>query len=356
MPPVGGPNPAALLREGRGPGIVQETVPGALDALDDDVLGRRRLAPGTRPVTTRIIGVPMDLGANAEGSCLGPQAVRIAGLSGALRDLGHGVRDAGDVHVPLRCHVRQGSAAARYLDPISEVCTRIYGEVRDALHTGQTPLILGGDHSLAAGSIAAVADVIADRGGRLGVVWIDAHGDMNCLATSPTGNVHGMPLACLLGYGPPVLSRLARHWPALRPADVALVGVRALDAQEAARVRRIGVHHRSVEDLKRGGDDDVEAMRSTAREVVDTVLAHCTHIHVSFDVDGLDPDVAPGVGTPEEAGLSGHAVRVLLEALSDSGRVCSADLVEVNPIFDERNRTARLAVDLISALFGRRPS
>jgi arginase len=289
---------------------------------------------GHRP-TIRILGVPTSLGAGTRGTELGPAAVRIAGLA---RALGGPYSDAGDLPVPDQDTLEPGLMVARYAGAVSMVCRALYSAVDEAIANRQIPLVLGGDHALAAGSIAAVADAVAASGGTLGVVWIDAHGDANTPTTSPTGNLHGMPLASLLGAPGTPFAHLRRLPARLRPTDVALIGARDLDPGERAFFGRVGLSPVAVQ---AGRFDPDEVLRR---------LSHCTHLYVSLDVDGLDPEVAPGVGTPVGDGLDPEAVRRLFEALHRDGRMCGAEVVEINPLLDDRNKTARLAVSLLGSL------
>lgn len=278
---------------------------------------------------------------------MGPSALRIAGIAERLGALGRAVEDRGNVAVPQRETLDVGDATQRFLEPIGAVCAATYAAVWEAAQGG-VPVVLGGDHSLAAGSVAAVADAAREDGGRVGVVWLDAHGDMNTPKTSESGNVHGMPLACLLGDGPAAMTRFARRVPALEPGDVALVGIRAIDRAEADRIRSTGVHAFTMRDVDESG------MRAVLADAVTRLMDRCDRIHVSFDVDFLDPSIAPGVGTRVRGGPNYREAHLAMEWLADTGVVSSVDVVELNPILDRENETAELAVELLESLFGKR--
>lgn len=289
--------------------------------------------------TIHLLGVPMDLGQSLRGVDMGPSAVRYAGLSDDLRRLGHEVNDLGNVAVPVRDHIAQQADQA-YLPAVSEVCSNTYDLVSNAVEEGAFPLVLGGDHSISTGTVGG-----ASAETRVGLVWIDAHGDLNTVDTSPSGNVHGMPLAALLGHGASELVDVGRPGAKVRPEDVALVGVRDLDPAEQSFIREQGVNVFSMRQV------DERGMGPVVREILDTIKPEA--LHVSLDLDSLDPQVAPGVGTPVTGGFSYREAHLLLEVLADSGRIRSADAVEVNPILDTQNRTARLAVELLASLLGK---
>jgi len=278
---------------------------------------------------------------------MGPSALRIAGIAERLAALGRDVEDRGNVDVPQRETLALGDRSKRYADAIGDVCRRAYEAVHAACSDGGIPVILGGDHSLAAGSVAALADVARAEGGRLGVVWLDAHGDMNTPHTSGTGNVHGMPLACLLGDGPDTMTGFSSRATALDPEDVALIGIRAIDQLEAAAIRGTGVHAYTMRDV------DERGIRTILTEAIDALLHRCDRLHVSFDVDFLDPSIAPGVGTRVRGGPNYREAHLVMELLADTGLVCSVDVVELNPILDRENETGELAVELLESLFGK---
>ncbi len=300
------------------------------------------------PVNIDLIGFPMDLGAGRRGVDVGAAAMRIAGVTRVLTDLGHAVRDRGNVEVPQPETLTVTNPRARYLPEIREASDRLYGVVRESLAGGQVPLMIGGDHSMAMATIGAVSDHARACGERLGVVWLDAHGDMNTPETSPTGNIHGMPLAVLLGHGPPELLSIAQHTPTLTPDQVALIGVRDIDGLEAQRIRRSGVWVETMRHV------DEVGMPSMMQRVLKRFRGRVDRLHVSFDVDYLDPSIAPGVGTPVRGGPTYREAHLCMEMLSETGLVGSVDLTELNPILDVRNQSAELCVELLASLFGKR--
>jgi arginase len=289
----------------------------------------------------------MDLGQQRRGVDMGPAAVRYAGLFDRLAVLDIQVFDEGNVDVPVRdehngAPHERGEDKARYLGPIVRVLTRVYAHSRRIADVDALAIFLGGDHSISIGTIAGQS-----AKGRLGVIWVDAHSDFNTPQTSPSGNIHGMPLACLLGEGPPALVNLGYPGRKLDPTYVALVGIRSVDARERGRLTASGMHVYTMSDI-----DDL-GMATVARDVVEK-LAGCARLHVSLDLDSLDPEVAPGVGTPVPGGLTYREAHRLMEILADTGRVHSLDLVEINPILDDRNATAELAVELAASLLGQK--
>ncbi|MDF1522068.1 MAG: arginase [Trueperaceae bacterium] len=291
----------------------------------------------------QLFGSPMDLGAGRRGVDMGPSALRLARLGPTLVALGHRVDDLGNVDVPIaEATTTPDEVGARFVASIADVTRRLADAVAGAA-PGAIPVVLGGDHAVSMGSIAGV--VRRARGDRVGVLWIDAHADLNTPQTSPSGNVHGMPLAHLLGHGDPRLLA-AIGAPPLHPRDVAFLGLRSVDPAERAFIHAHGLTAWTMSDLDRIG---MAAATGAALEA----LAHVDHLHVSFDADALDPVVAPGVGTPVAGGLGYREAHLLMELLASSGRVGSVDLVEVNPILDERNASARVMVELAASLFGR---
>jgi len=297
----------------------------------------------------RLIGVPMDLGASRRGVDMGPSAVRYADVREKLEALGHTVEDLGNVPVPFREDAARGAQrGARYLGAITDVCTDVATRVRESLDNGARPLVLGGDHALAAGSIAGAAAHLAARGERLGVIWIDAHGDLNTPATSRSGNVHGMPMAALLGHGDRAMASIAGGTAALRASDVALVGVRDLDDSEKAHVRKWNLATFTMRAL------DERGVRAVMEEAIAIAGRDTAGIWLSFDMDVIDPDEAPGVGTPVPGGMTYREAHLAMEMLADTGKLVGLDVVEVNPVLDERNRTAEIARELILSAFGKR--
>jgi arginase len=295
----------------------------------------------------RVLGVPMDLGADRRGVGMGPAGIRIAGVARQLRELGFEVEDGGDVSVDQPETRAQGAANAKYLHEIADACDRLRVEVRDALAEGRVPLVLGGDHSIAVGSISGVAEHYRGRGEKVGVIWVDAHADMNTPETSPSGNVHGMPLAALLGYGAPELVELGGFAPKVDKENVCLIGIRALDEREKEMVRRSGIHAYTMREV------DERGMRAVIREAIDHASRGTAGFHVSFDLDGMDPRDVPGVGTPVRGGIDWREANLLMENVADSGRMVSCEVTELNPILDNGNQSGRVAVDIISSAFGK---
>jgi len=294
-----------------------------------------------RQQTVRIIGVPMDLGQNRRGVDMGPSAARYAGLQARLERLGHTVHDEGNVSVP-NPEEQQAEGKAQRLHAVAAACQTIYEIGVKCVAQGDFAIYLGGDHSISIGSIAAAAQTEP-----IGVIWVDAHGDFNTPDTSPSGNIHGMPVAALIGDGAAELVNVGYLGPKLQPVHIVQIGVRDLDAEERRRLTHSGIHVFTMRHL------DELGMAAVARQSLDR-LHHLNCIHVSLDMDSLDPEHAPGVGTPVPGGLSYREAHLLMEILGDSGRVQSLDIVEINPILDEMNKTAELAVELAASLLGQR--
>ncbi len=288
----------------------------------------------------RIIGVPIDLGQDQRGVDMGPSAVRYAGLTRALSALGYHIHDSGNLYVPVR-NCLQEDCCAPFNEAIRHVCQAAYDVAAQALQQGVIPLFLGGDHSLAIGTIGGVSSR-----SRVGVVWVDAHGDANTPETSPSGNVHGMPVATLLGAGTPDLVNVGRPGAKLQGEDLVMIGIRDLDPGEKEWLKSSGVKIYTMRDI------DERGMGTIAREALNW-LHDRSYLHLSFDMDSLDPNEAPGVGTPCPGGLSYREAQLLMEIIADSGKVRSADVVEINPILDLGNRTAQIAVKLLESLFGK---
>jgi arginase len=285
----------------------------------------------------------MDLGQQRRGVDMGPSALRYAGLDQRLRALGYNVVDNGNLSVPLPEHQPPDHSRARHLDSIAHVCRDVFDAALASLEHGESAIFLGGDHSISIGTVSA----IDAHGEAVGLLWIDAHGDFNTPETTPSGNVHGMALATLLGLGAPELTHIGRPGAKLRPSDVVIFGVRDLDAGEKEALRASGVLVLTMREI------DEMGVAAAARMALDR-LSGLPRLHVSLDMDSLDPIEAPGVGTPVPGGLTYREAHLLMEILADCGKVASLDIVEVNPILDDRNRTARLGVELATSLFGQR--
>lgn len=295
----------------------------------------------------RLVGVPMDLGGGRRGVDMGPSAIRIARLGERLGVLGCAVVDDGDVGVPAPEARDPGDPRARYLQPIYHVCNRLRMRIARALDEGDLPVVLGGDHSIAIGSVSGVAEHVRARGERFGLIWVDAHADMNTPETSPSGNVHGMPLATLLGKGAELLVNVGGFAPKVEPERTCLIGIRNLDAQEKEIVRASGVQAFTMRDV------DERGMRSVAAEAIARAGEGTVGFHVSFDLDALDPAHAPGVGTPVKGGLSWREANLLMEMVADSGQLLALEITELNPVLDVRNQSAETAVDLILSALGK---
>ena len=297
--------------------------------------------------TVHIIGVPLDLGGNRRGVDMGPSAFRIAGLGERILPLGHTVVDKGDLPTPIPETQEQRDEHKKYIRDIAKVCQKLYQSALATLEEGAMPIVLGGDHSLAAGSVAAAAEwANTTRQLPLGLIWVDAHGDMNTPATTSSGNVHGMPLAALLGPEPAELSRIGNFAPKVQPAHTVLIGVRNLDDREKVLVRDSHIHVFTMKDIDRQG------IASVVEQAVGFAGAGTAGIHVSFDMDVCDPMVAPGVGTPVKGGLDYREAHMVMEMVADSGALTSLDLVEVNPTLDIQNTTAQLGTELALSALG----
>jgi len=295
-----------------------------------------------------VIGVPLDLGAGRRGVDMGPSAFRVAEVDKRIRELGCEVEDAGDAAVTIPETRDPGDGKLKYLAEIQRTCEALRERVAEALAAGRTPVVMGGDHSIAMGTIAGAARFYAQRGERLGLVWFDAHGDANTPQTSPSGNIHGMPMAVALGLGAPTLVSLAGGAPMIDGSRAAIVGLRDVDLPERANVEASGIGTFTMRDI------DERGMRTVMEQAIRRASTGTAGIHVSLDLDVLDPEHAPGVGTPSPGGLSYREAHLAMEMLADTGRVVSAEVVEVNPILDERNRTAALGVELMASLLGKR--
>jgi arginase len=307
-------------------------------------------APTTNisPRKIRVIGVPLDLGQSRRGVDMGPSAVRVAGLEARLEALGHVVEDGGNVAVAIPEQKKEGAANAKYLKEITATCTKHAELVLKSLEAGQVPLSLGGDHSMAAGTVSGVAEYYRRHNQRVGLIWIDAHTDINTPDSSPSGNVHGMPLAALMGLWPSDLGNIFDFSPKVKPENCVLVGVRDIDAVEKENVHRAGIGVFTMRDI------DERGMRTVMEEALRMAGRGTAGYHISLDMDWVDPEDAPGVGTPVRGGATYREAHLAMEIIADHGRMLSFEIVEVNPVIDEHNRTADLAVELALSAFGKK--
>ena len=300
------------------------------------------------PKKIRILGVPLDLGQSRRGVDMGPSAVRVAGLEARLEAIGHIVEDGGNMSVAIAEQKKEGDPKAKYLKEITATCTKHAEMVMKTLEAGKVPLVLGGDHSVAAGTAAGVAEFYRRQNQKMGMIWIDAHADMNTPETSPSGNVHGMPLAAILGLGPTELGNIFNFSPKVQPENCVLVGVRDIDAKERENIRETGIEVYTMRDI------DERGMRVVIEEALRVAGRGTAGYHVSLDMDWIDPEDAPGVGTPVRGGASYREAHLAMEIIADHGRMASFEIVEVNPVIDEHNRTADLAVELTLSAFGKK--
>jgi arginase len=300
------------------------------------------------PEKIRIIGVPMDLGASRRGVDMGPSALRVAGLQTKLKHLGRHVEDIGNVPVPQPEEQHYGEKNAKYLAEISQTCKGLAEMVRKTLDDDLVPLVLGGDHSIAVGTTAGAAEHFHQKSKRIGLIWLDAHGDMNTPDSSPSGNVHGMPLASIMGYGPPELTGLASIKPMVEPRNVVLLGIRELDSKERRLVKESGVHVFTMRDI------DERGMREVMAEALRFAADDTAGISVSLDMDFVDPSDAPGVGTPVRGGVTYREAHLALEMIADSKSMVSFEIVENNPVIDVHNTTATLGVELALSGLGKK--
>jgi arginase len=296
----------------------------------------------------RIIGVPMDLGASRRGVDMGPSALRVAGLQSRLKQLGRQVEDIGNIPVKQPEEQHYGEKNAKYLEEIAETCKGLTEIVRKSLDEDLFPLVLGGDHSIAVGTTAGVAAHFHKQSKRLGLIWLDAHGDMNTPETSPSGNVHGMPLASIMGFGPPELTGLSPIKPMVEPRNVVLVGVREIDSKERRFAKESGVHVFTMRDI------DERGMREVMSEALRFAGDDTAGIAVSLDMDFVDPSDAPGVGTPVRGGVTYREAHLALEMIADSRAMVSFELVEINPVIDLHNTTATLGAELVLSGLGKK--
>ena len=311
-------------------------------------------SPITKPLQNvetkhiRIIGVPLDLGQSRRGVDMGPSAMRVAGLEAKLEALGYEVEDGGNVPVALAETKSEGDPNAKYLKEITETCSTEAELVVKTLEAGKIPIVLGGDHSIAAGTVSGVAEFYRRKNQRIGLLWIDAHTDINTPGSSPSGNVHGMPLGAIMGLFESPLTDLYGFSPKVQPQNCVLVGIRDVDNHERENIKKSGVHVFTMRDI------DERGMRSVMEEALRIAGRGTVGYHVSLDLDWIDPEDAPGVGTPVWGGATYREGHLAMEIIADHGRMLSFELVEVNPVLDERNQTAELAVELALSAFGKK--
>jgi arginase len=301
-----------------------------------------------RRSSVAIIGVPMDLGAGRRGVDMGPSAIRLALLGDRLAALGYGVEDLGNVAVDQPESVPAGHERARYLPQIANTCERIAQRVENALRQEKFPLVLGGDHSIAIGTVSGIAQHYHEQNKKIGLIWIDAHADMNTPDSSPSGNIHGMPLACCIGEGPQELTSMYGWVPKVEPRNVAIIGLRSVDNEEKRNVTKAGIRASTMRDV------DERGLRAVMQEAIEIASDGTAGFHLSFDMDSVDPDEAPGVGTPVRGGITYREAHLAMEIICDCDCMLGLEIVEVNPVIDQANRTALLAVELVMSALGKR--
>lgn len=295
-----------------------------------------------------VIGAPLDLGQDRRGVDMGPSALRVANLNRRIAALGYQVEDLGNIPVEQAESLPEGPPRARYLPQIAAACTSLGIEVERALDRGSVPLVLGGDHSVATGTVAGVSHHFHKHDRSIGLIWLDAHADMNTPESSPSGNVHGMPLACCIGLGPIELTEIFGYAPKVNPRNVVIVGLRDVDILEKPHVRASGVRAFTMRDI------DERGMPAVMRDAIATASQGTAGFHLSLDMDFVDPRDAPGVGTPVRGGVTYREAHLAMELICDSGKMLSLEVVEVNPVIDEFNRTADLAVEMLTSSLGKR--
>jgi arginase len=295
-----------------------------------------------------IIGAPLDLGQGRRGVDMGPSAMRVANLNGRVGSLGYVVEDRGNVPVDQAEASPEGHPRAKYLPQIAATCQRLAVSVEETLAGGGMPLVLGGDHSVAVGTVSGVSHFYKQREQSVGLIWLDAHADMNTPESSPSGNIHGMPLACIVGRGPEELTGLFGYQPKIAPRNVVIVGLREVDTPEKPNVRAYGVHAFTMREI------DEHGMKTVMNQAIQLACNGTAGFHLSLDMDFVDPKDAPGVGTPVRGGVTYREAHLAMEMICDSRRMLSMEVVEVNPVIDEVNRTADLAVELVMSGLGKR--
>ncbi len=296
----------------------------------------------------RIIGVPMDLGASRRGVDMGPSALRVAGLQARIKQLGHQVEDIGNISVKQPEEMSYGEKRAKYLAEIADACKDLGAIVEKSLEESMLPVVLGGDHSIAAGTLSGIAAYFKKKEKKIGLIWLDAHGDINTPESSPSGNVHGMPLAAAMGYGAIELVELQGFKPKVEPQNISLVGIRDLDTQEKKLAKKSGVHVFTMRDI------DERGMREVMSDALKYAMDDTDGISVSLDMDFVDPSDAPGVGTPVRGGVTYREAHLAMEMIADTEAMVSLEIVEINPVIDEHNRTALLGVELVLSGLGKK--
>jgi arginase len=295
-----------------------------------------------------IIGVPMDLGAGRRGVDMGPSAIRIAGLGERLREAGHKVIDDGDLSIRTQEEQRIKDPHAKYLPEITRATNVLARKVEQIIRHGHFPLVLGGDHSIAIGTIAGIAAHARKKRKKVGVFWIDAHGDFNTPETSPSGNIHGMPLAVCAGFGPRQLRNVNGTFRKVEPKNIAIIGLRNVDRKERENLLKTGVNLYTMEEIDKYG------VHRVMKKAFQKVASGVDYLHISYDLDSVDPVYAPGVGTPVKGGLDYREAHLIMEMIAESKKMTSLEIVEVNPILDNRNQSAEFAVELIQSAFGKK--
>lgn len=294
-----------------------------------------------------LLGVPSDLGANMRGANMGPAAIRIAGLKEKIEIQGYQVQDLGDLAVPIRDALSQKIQDEKFLEPLSKLCGELEATVFESLSRSHLPIVLGGDHSQAIGTISGVSRYYSSKNEKIGVVWVDAHADINTPESSPSGNIHGMPLSVLLGQGHQQLTEIGGNGAKIAAENVALIGIRTIDDQEKQCLKRAGVRYFSMRDI------DERGMFQVMREAIAAASQDTAAIHLSFDIDGIDPRYAPGVSTPVSGGLTLREAHLALEMLYETKKICSMEFVELNPYTDVGAQSANLVVDLVLSALGK---
>lgn len=297
-------------------------------------------------MNVKLLGVPMDLGASRRGTDMGPSAMRVARLGPRIERLGHDVEDLGNIYSPTVETKDPKTPHLRYADEITRVCDTLARRVEKVVAAGEFPLVLGGDHSIAMGTVGGIAR--ARGAGRTGVIWVDAHGDFNTPDTSPSGNIHGMPYSAICGIGDPVLTSIGGVNPKVKCENAVIVGARDIDPEEGTLLKKAGVTVFTMREI------DERGIRRVMEDALDIACRNVEHLHISFDADSVDPEDAPGVGTPVPGGLTYREAHLAMEMASEVPFFKSLEIVEVNPLMDERNRTAELMVGLAASALGKR--